>query len=217
MDHTLVIEKTGGLNNLLPEIRPEALNILISINRYLEERHIQAYLVGGFLRDAWIGRPTADIDIAIAADVLKVAPKMAEALGGKFVLLDEVNRIARVVLSPSAYVDLSTLEGNIDQDLARRDFTINAMAVDLKSLAVNKGPYQIIDPFQGQADLKRKILKAVDETVFEADPARLLRAVRLAAELNFKVTPRTETLIRKSGLIRVAGERVARSCESLDL
>ena len=81
------------------QIEPEALSILVKVDQFLKERQIEAYLVGGFVRDTLIGRSTADIDIAIAADVLKIAPEMADALGGKFVLLDEANRIARVVFS----------------------------------------------------------------------------------------------------------------------
>ncbi len=82
------------------QIGPEALSILVKIDQFLGERQIEAYLVGGFVRDTLIGRSTADIDVAVAGDALKVASEMADALGGKFVLLDEANRIARVVLYP---------------------------------------------------------------------------------------------------------------------
>jgi len=67
------------------------------INQILGERQIEAFLVGGFVRDILIGRPTADIDMAIKADALITAQELAEALGGRYVLLDEANKIARVV------------------------------------------------------------------------------------------------------------------------
>ena len=82
------------------QIGPEALSILAEIEQFLSARQIEAYLVGGFVRDTLMGRSTADIDVAIAEDVLKMAPEMAAALGGKYVLLDEANRIARVVFQP---------------------------------------------------------------------------------------------------------------------
>jgi poly(A) polymerase len=205
------------------QIDPEALSILVKVDQFLSERQIESYLVGGFVRDSLIGRSTGDIDVAVSADVLKMAPEMAASLGGKFVLLDEANRIARVVLfppeeksnseSPSKrywYVDLSTLAGNIHQDLERRDFTIDAMAIELKSFIQVPASFKIIDPAKGLDDLNRRVIRAVNEGVFEADPARLLRAVRLSAELGFMVVPETVELIRRfSPLItRVAGERV---------
>ena len=239
MNHILTLETTGGLKNLSLQIEPEALLILKSVDHFLNAGQIEAYLVGGFVRDMLTGRPTADIDVAVAEDVLKIAPEMADALGGKFVLLDEANRIARIVLPrkdiiPSPvlgksgdrlnsplpggetgelkpwYVDLSTFDGTIHQDLARRDFTINAMAIRLKTFLENPAAFQLIDPFAGQEDLSRKAVKAVNDSVFEADPARLLRAVRLAAELDFRITARTEALIRRyrSLIGRVAGERI---------
>jgi poly(A) polymerase len=199
-------------------VEPEVLSYLNEISRFLNERRIQSYLVGGFIRDTLLGRSTADIDIAIDADALKTAREMADALGGKYVLLDEENLIARVVLSPSSnssgnsqwYIDLSTLTGDIFQDLDRRDFTINAMAVEIKEPVLGLDSTEILDPLNGQSDLKQKIIKAVSEAVFEADPARLLRAVRLAAELGFTVSRDTEVLIRRDSrlITRIAGERV---------
>jgi len=163
-------------------------------------------------------RDTADIDIAVAADALKVAAKVATALGGRYVLLDEVNGVGRVVLSseeaPSAkgqwYLDFSTVKGNIEDDLARRDFTIDAIAVDLGRLGKDYTDVQVIDPFNGWGDLKRGIIRAVTDTAFESDPARLLRAVRLAAELGFSIDNETEALIRRYHhlVAGVAGERI---------
>lgn len=200
------------------QFEPEALSILVSVNQFLSQKQIPAYLVGGFIRDTLLGRSTADIDVAIAEDALKIASEMADIMGGTYVPLDENNRIARVVLSrPSSpgsrghwYVDLSTLIGSIRHDLGRRDFTINSMAIELKSLVENPSEFKILDPFKGQQGLDKHLIQSVSKTTFESDPARLLRAVRLAAELDFTVSPETEGLIRRhSALIsRVAGERI---------
>jgi poly(A) polymerase len=199
-------------------IEAQTLDILIKVNRFLNEKRVEAYLVGGFVRDTLIGRSTADIDIAVAADALSLAAQMAENLDGKYVLLDETNRIARVVLfsGPQVenrkqwYVDVSTLNGNIRQDLARRDFRIDALAVRLDEFVRDPLKMRVIDPFDGQIDIKSKLIQSVSPDIFESDPARLLRAVRLAAELDFQIAPATEALIRSSKdlIQRVAGERV---------
>jgi len=191
-------------------IQPSALSLLTRVNHFLTEQGIKSYLIGGLVRDRLLGRDTADIDIAVSADALEVAPKVANAFGGKYVLLDEVNRIGRVILSDEGAkweLDFSTLQGSLEQDLARRDFTIDAMGIDLEKAI--QSPV-LIDPFGGQNDLRQGIIRAVAETAFPSDPVRLLRAVRLAAELGFRIESQTETLIQRySHLIAgVAGERV---------
>jgi len=192
--------------------------LLTRISDFLARQNIEAYLVGGLLRDVLLRRDTADIDLAIASDALEIAPKVASALGGKYVLLDRVNRLGRVVLAdkdaPSNKVqwelDFSTFEGNIEQDLARRDFTIDAMAVDLRQFGKGFSDVQLIDPFNGWDDLHQGVIRVVSEAAFESDAARLLRAVRLAAELDFSIDKKAEALIRRYSdlIVGVAGERI---------
>ena len=194
-------------------IKPRALLLLTKVGSFLAEQDVTAYLVGGFVRDVLLERDTADIDIAVASDALEIAPKVATALGGKYVLLDEANRIGRVVVSKEEgrwELDFSTFEGSIEQDLARRDFTVDAMAVDLSRLGEGYTEVQLIDPFNGWNDLRQGVIRAVAETAFELDAARLLRAVRLAAELGFNIDSETEALIRRYSCLiaNVAGERV---------
>jgi poly(A) polymerase len=194
-------------------IRPQALLPLTTVSNFLVEQGITSYLVGGVLRDVLLERGTADIDIAVKGDALEIAAKVATALGGKYVLLDEINRVGRVVLVDEEgrrELDFSTLKGNIEQDLAQRDFTIDAMAVDLSRLDKEQIDIQLIDPFEGRNDLQRGVIRVVADTAFESDAVRLLRAVRLAAELGFTIDNETETLIRRySHLIaHVAGERI---------
>ncbi len=199
------------------QISPETLAILRDLELFFIQRQIEIYLVGGFVRDVLLGRSTVDVDVAVGKNAIEVASELAEALGGKYVLLDETNRIARVVLgsgSPSPrrewYIDLSTISDDIQHDLLRRDFTIDAMAVDLRSLIRDPQPFEIIDPTNGRSDLKRKVIRVVSESTFEADPARLLRAVRLAADLDFKIAAKTQAMIRRSCQLikQVAGERI---------
>jgi poly(A) polymerase len=190
-------------------------SLLATVNNLLDRQGVKSYLVGGFVRDVCLRRDTADIDIALAADALEIAPRLAEALGGKFVRLDEENKVGRVLVAdkkaPSGgrwQLDFSTFEGGIEQDLGRRDFTVDAMAVDLGELSQDDIP--LIDPFNGRDDLDKRIIRAVSGTAFSSDAARLLRAVRLAAELDFTLDSQTEALVKRhSQLIAgVAGERV---------
>jgi len=208
----------------------EFSSLLTTVSDLLAKQDIQSYVVGGFVRDVLLGRDTADIDIAIEADAVKIAPNIATALGGKYVLLNEINKVSRVVLinkeARQWKLDFSTVEGSIDQDLARRDFTINAMAINLKEIAnqphlptlsplkkTDKAlpkPPVLIDPFHGWDDLHRKVIRVVAESAFKADAARLLRAVRLAAELDFVIDSETEALIQRYSHLAagIAGERV---------
>ena len=207
---------TGPADSFRSLIGPEVRSILDSLGGYLAGRDIESYLVGGFIRDTLLGRDTADIDIAVAADALDIASEVADAFGGKYVPLDELNRVGRVITGKSGHseavqlkLDFSTFQGTIEQDLARRDFTIDAMAVNLEILGESSADI-IIDPFDGREDLQQEVIRAVSETSFSSDAVRLLRAVRLAAELGFSIDKQTGVAIqRDSHLVSgVAGERV---------
>lgn len=213
-------------------VKPDALRLLTNISQFFAEEGIKSYLVGGFVRDMLLGRDTADIDIAVAAEALAIAPKVAVAFGGRYIPIDEKNGVARVILFDNGTalgegkweLDFATLKGDIVQDLAQRDFTIDAMAIEIESglpesLAIHSSenrvevilsPAMLIDPSNGWNDLGLGMVRAVSETAFSSDPARLIRAVRLAAELSFNIDSETEALIRQySHLITsVAGERV---------
>jgi poly(A) polymerase len=201
-------------------IKPDASRLLTSISRFLTEQGIQSYLVGGFVRDMLLERDTADIDIAVVSDALAIASKVAAALGGRYIPLDEKNGVGRVIIfnnetGPARIkwqIDFATLKDNIEQDLAQRDFTIDAMAIELERI-VPDGIFSadmLIDSFNGLNDLRQGVVRAVSDASFESDAARLIRAVRLAAELNFGIDSETEASIyHHSHLIAsVAGERV---------
>jgi poly(A) polymerase len=220
------------------------LALLTKISVLLAVHKKQGYIVGGFVRDWLLKRETNDVDIAVNGDAINIARRVARETGGKFILLDRVNNIARVVVpenqerratsesreSPGLewHFDFSSFAGDIESDLARRDFTVNAMAVELGSIVAarasaatshRKPPnaaverrftLKLIDPFSGREDLKDKTIRAVSEGIFEADGARLLRAVRLAAELGFAIESNTESLIVRysRAVAEVPGERI---------
>jgi poly(A) polymerase len=189
------------------------LMLLTRVNQCLSGEGVNVFLIGGLVRDLLFGRPTADIDLAVTASALEVAPKVARFLNGKYVLLDEVNQVGRVIVEVEDTrweLDFSTIKGSLEQDLARRDFTINAMAIALDGFVRNPRAAEITDPFGGQRDLARETLRAVSDGVFSSDPVRLLRAVRLAAELGFSTDSGTEALIRRDAHLigDVPGERV---------
>ena len=165
------------------------------------------------MRDALLGRQTCDLDITVTGDAVAVARHLADALGGAFALLDGSRQMARVVVKhggESWRVDLASLQGDRLQDLARRDFTIDAMSVPMNMLLAEEWRSGVLDPFGGMRDLEAGLVKAVSPGVFQEDGLRLLRAARLAASLEFDIEAETRDLIRRdaSALAGVSGERV---------
>ena len=195
-------------------VKPEAFRPLTTIARFLADEGIPAYLVGGSVRDILLGRDTGDIDIAVGADALEVTRRVAGTLDGHYVPLDAENGTGRVVLFPgdagTLNIDFSTLRSDIEYDLSQRDFTINAMAVKLdKYFTSGFDTDSVIDPFGGREDLRRRLIRAIGDDIFRSDAVRLLRAVRIAAELDFDIQNDTEKQItRDCRLITgIAGER----------
>ncbi len=164
------------------------------------ERGVEAYIVGGYVRDRVIGRQTGDADVAVlSADVEGIGRELADAIAGSFYVLDEGRRYARVLTPPDdtgarARLDLTPIEGNIEQDLSRRDFTVNAMALPLGAAEADQA---VLDPFGGRQDCERAILRAVHDDIFVEDAARLLRAIRLRGQLAFPIEDATEALARR--------------------
>ena len=162
-----------------------------------------AWVVGGAVRDELLGRTTLDVDVA-CRDPERSARALVARVGEAVFPLNEEFGAWRVLLDRSTTVDFSPLRGSsIDDDLAARDFTVNAIA-----RPVTGGEY--VDPFGGRADVERGALRAVSPDVFDHDPLRLLRGVRLEDELGFRLDPQAEALTRaKAGLLtRAAGERI---------
>ena len=141
-----------------------------------------AWLVGGAVRDRLLNRPTSDFDVVVAGDVTASARAVArEARGHAFELSEAFGAWRVVARNHSWQLDLMALEGaTIEQDLGRRDLTVNAIAEPL-------GGGDHVDPFGGIADLRAGILRAVSGSAFVEDPLRVMRLARLACELSFGI------------------------------
>jgi tRNA nucleotidyltransferase (CCA-adding enzyme) len=189
------------------------------------------YLVGGALRDLLLGRPRADVDLVVVGD----AAALAERLGGAAV---EHERFGTVKLEVEGHeVDIAGARtetypepgalpvvrpaASIEQDLARRDFTINAIALPLQ------GELRLVDPYEGCADLRQGLLRVLHGRSFVDDPTRALRAARYASRFGFRLEPQTEGLLRQTDLTTVSADRrraelerlaaEANACEGVEL
>ncbi|MFM7450480.1 MAG: CCA tRNA nucleotidyltransferase [Leptolyngbyaceae cyanobacterium] len=164
-----------------------------------------AFLVGGSVRDALLGRQSEylDLDFVLLEGAVETAQAIARRYRAGFVLLDPERQIARVVF-PQGTADFAAQVGpTLEADLGRRDFTLNAIAYD---------PHcnQIIDPLRGYEDLQKCQIRMVAPENLEEDPLRLLRAYRQAAQLGFSLETETQQVISKLAplLNRMAAERV---------
>lgn len=164
-----------------------------------------AWLVGGAVRDRLLGRETDDVDVSLEGDPQDAARTIARATGGTPFQLSGAFGAWRVVGPGHAWhVDLVTLrDGDIEADLAGRDFTINAMAEPLAG-------GDILDPHGGRADLDARLVRMVSSQALADDPLRSLRAVRLVTELDLALETQTADAVatHAGGIERVAPERV---------
>ena len=151
----------------------------------------EGFLVGGSVRDFLRGKENTDRDITIKS-AENFAKKIAEKFDATFITLDNENKIYRVALKDKTnYLDISELQGeSIEEDLKRRDFTINAIAYDLSS-------DKFIDVTGGLNDLKNGVLQSIREGNFQDDPLRILRAFRFYALTGFEFTPELNAAIKK--------------------
>ncbi|HMJ72450.1 MAG TPA: HDIG domain-containing protein [Solirubrobacterales bacterium] len=174
------------------------------VRRALAEYGAEAWIAGGAVRDAAMGREVADLDLAVAGDPARAARAVArEGDGHAFELSAEFATWRAVARDRSWQVDATALRGEtIEADLAARDFTLGAVAVPLAG-------GEPIDPYGGLGDLERRLLRVVADGSFRADPLRLLRAARLAADLGLEVDPGTVALARSEAQLAAepAGER----------
>ena len=181
-------------------------------------------LVGGAVRDALLGRLAArpDLDLVVPEDAVDLARKLARRLGGAVVVLDQERSMARLVLQGWT-IDLARRMGaDLPHDLLRRDYSANAIALPLpaprnRSSAEPALNGDLLDPSGGLADLAAGQLRAISEANLLDDPLRLLRGVRLACELGFRLEATTEAWIRQHHprLQTVAGERILAELERM--
>jgi putative nucleotidyltransferase with HDIG domain len=180
--------------------------------RLAETAGLKIYLVGGFIRDFLLNKEgngsfAKDLDFAVAGGpAIEFARQVAESLSGHFVLLDEKNDTARVVLDEGINLDFAgCVGGSIENDIKRRDFTINALAWDAAE------PEKIIDLVGGMDDIKTLTIRAISEDNLVDDPLRLLRAFRFSATTSGAIDKVTLGYIGKQAklLATVAPERIS--------
>lgn len=188
----------------------------------------RTFLVGGAVRDMLRGARLVDLDVAVEGDALEVAHTLAGRLGGEVTTHERFG--TATVTAGDLAVDLATTRrerypapgalpvvepAGLDEDLARRDFTINAMAVALSAAELGR----LHDPHEGLADLERRVVRVLHPGSFVDDPTRLLRAVRYETRLGFAMDPATDALARSAAesaaLAGISGARVGD--ELLDL
>lgn len=169
----------------------------------------EAYLVGGFIRDILLGRSSRDIDILVVSDLEGVVRSAEQVLSAVSFSLGERFSTKRIVVGDLT-VDFSPLYGtSLINDLLRRDFTINSIALPL-SIDVPVSVESLIDPSGGLRDLEEGVICVNSENSLIEDPVRILRAFRFSAELSFTIEDVTKTLIEHhaSRLNECAGERI---------
>ncbi len=176
----------------IPTQNPLAFSPLLDQVRAALPPDIKAYLVGGAVRDAMLGRPIHDYDFVLAKNSLKVARQVAKQMGAAYFPLDLDRQTARLIFTDDQNVrhvlDFATIQGvDLESDLQARDFTINALAVDITE------PQKLLDPLGGGPDLLNKLIRVCSPQSIINDPVRLLRAIRLAAGYGFRIQPETRT------------------------
>jgi putative nucleotidyltransferase with HDIG domain len=169
-----------------------------TIGQVADSSHLKVFVVGGYVRDILLKRPSKDLDFVCIGSGIELAEKVASALGAQV----HIYKNFGTAQIPLGDLDLEFVgarkesyrsesrkpiveDGTLDDDQKRRDFTINAMAISL-----NKETYgELIDPFNGLEDLKRKTIKTPLEPAitFSDDPLRMMRAIRFASQLNFDI------------------------------
>ncbi len=215
---------TGRLREALPGA---IWDLLQQAGQLAEEVGFALYIVGGFVRDLLLGQPNLDLDLVVEGDAIALAKELARRLGGrarshrrfgtaKWILeqadaslprhLDFVTARTEFYEHPTA---LPTVEASsLRQDLYRRDFTINTLAIGLSGEKEGR----LIDFFGGQRDLERRLIRVLHNLSFIEDPTRIMRAVRLEQRLGFAIEPRTMQLLEDAvgqGLLeRTTGERI---------
>ncbi len=193
-----------NLNNLPPDI----LKLFRQIGKIAQENNYRVFVVGGVIRDLYLGRENFDFDIVVEGDGIALAKKLAEKFKAK--LVDYEKFCTAVLFMPNGIkIDIATARketyeqpgalpkvtpGSIEDDLSRRDFSINAMASSLNPEDFG----ELIDFFDGLNDLKKKEIRVLHDLSFIDDPTRILRAIRFEQRFKFKIEERSLKLIKEA-------------------
>ncbi len=211
------LERTRNLSSLMNEcLRGDIITLLQTIGEVADEAGYKAYAVGGFVRDLLLKKRNHDLDVVIEGEGIDYAKKLAARLGGR-VRTHERFATAMVVMPDGFKIDIATARleyyeypaalptielSSLKLDLFRRDFTINAMAVQLNSDKFGT----LNDFFNCQNDLKYKSIKVLHNLSFVEDPTRIFRAIRLEKRMDFTIARHTERLIRNAVKMKLFGK-----------
>lgn len=222
----------------------ELLALLRGASQTAHELGFGLYVVGGFVRDLLLNQPNLDLDLVVEGDAIALARALEKKLGGrvhghtrfgtaKWILEERKDERRKMkgknlssIISPLSSLDFTSARtefyahpsalpevemSSIKQDLRRRDFTINTLAICLDPERYG----QLLDPFGGEEDLRRGLIRALHNLSFIEDPTRILRAVRFEQRFGFKIEPRTAQLIGDAldMVARVSGERLRHELE----
>jgi tRNA nucleotidyltransferase/poly(A) polymerase len=185
---------------------------LLSLAPELSALPADVYLVGGAVRDFLLGRVPNDFDLASPPGSASIiARDFAKRINGRLVELGRDRFTTLRVVAGDAEFDFSDLQGSLDDDLARRDATVNAMAIELQK------PGVLIDQHGGEEDLRARRLRMIREQNFIDDPLRVVKLIRMAAVLEFSIEPATFEAMRRHGpaLPKVAMERIDAELETI--
>jgi poly(A) polymerase len=193
----------------VPMARPIIIHPILERIVPILPRDLPVYVVGGAVRDALLGVSVHDLDFVVPEKAIEIARKIANVLNGSFYALDKDRDYGRAILSePDStrlVIDFTAYKGaNLEEDLRGRDFTINAMAIEVRH------PQELLDPLGGKADLYHKRLLACTAKAFIEDPIRILRCVRQAFSMDLNIPPETREQLRSAVhlLTDVSAERL---------
>ncbi len=220
------MKNVNSLSNLIEKNLPEDLKTLVEkVTSAASRRGKQIYLVGGIVRDLMLGKPNLDLDFVVEHDAISLAMEIVKQTGGKLTTHERFNT-AKIKLE-RWNIDLATARretyarpgalptvkpGSIEEDLFRRDFTINSMAIRLTP--VNKYG-ELIDPYSGYTDLRHKLIRILHEKSFIDDATRIWRAVRYEQRLDFHIEPTTLRMLERDipMLTTISGDRIRHELE----
>ena len=211
------LERKRNLNSLIVDcLTKPMIQLLQKIGEVADELQYNAFAVGGFVRDLLLKKRNLDLDIVVEGDGIEFARHLAGALGGRYRTHERFS--TAMVLMPNGFkIDIATARleyyeypaalptvelSSIKLDLYRRDFTINAMAVQLNPKQFGT----LIDFFNCQNDLKQKEIKVLHNLSFVEDPSRIFRAIRFEKRMNFNMAPHTARLIRNAVKMKLFGK-----------
>lgn len=201
--------------------------LLQKISKKASDRNLSVYLIGGIVRDIILGKPNDDVDIVVEGDGIAFAQQLKEEYGGDVVVHESFGTATWEHLSgvkidvtssrleyyerPAALPDVE--KSTLKEDLERRDFTINAMAIYLTGEKFG----EIVDPYLGARDIKQKTIKILHNLSFVEDPTRIFRAVRFETRFGFKMDNQTESLALQAmpGVKELSANRILYEMEKM--